>query len=57
MTLSKKPSVAIYPNTPENARHIGWAHIPEYVKGDPKLPFVAHDHVKGIFTYVATAQG
>lgn len=42
-----------YPNTPEYAVHVGWAHIPEYCVGDPTLPWIVHDDVLGRFEYTA----
>lgn len=42
-----------YENTPENARTVGWIHMPEYCRGDKNLPFVWHDEVRGLFFFAS----
>lgn len=40
-----------YPNTDAWAERIGWKCLPFCCRGDKRLPYVLHDHRKGIFTY------
>jgi hypothetical protein len=40
-----------YRNTPENAKNIGWALLPEHVFGSPTSRYVLHNTVKGEFHY------
>lgn len=46
--------VAVYSNTPENAKLVGWDKVPEYCSGDRSMPWVRHDLTAGTFTFVAT---
>lgn len=40
-----------YPNDKHHSDTIGWGSVTEHVHGDPKAPYVRHDHVKGEFHY------
>jgi len=41
-----------YRNTPKNAKSVGWDRLEEYWIGNPKAPFVLHDHRTGVFIFV-----
>ena len=47
--------MSFYENTPENAKRIGWASVPEYWVGNPNAPYVKHDDKAGKFIFTNAA--
>ena len=46
-----KLKIAVYANTPENAKQVGWLNYPEYLSGDSTAVYVIHDYGRGVFVY------
>jgi hypothetical protein len=49
-----EPTARVYKNTSDNAAAIGWDRLPEYCIGDSALPYVIHDHRRGLFIFSAS---